>query len=95
MTDAGRQGRAPFPGEAGHNRAPHMTDWMTVRSGSTGSSTKVHAVVPDADTNEEGAPALCGQWLRDVTELMWDPRATNACLVCREKYRQLRTTHSW
>ena len=87
--------RAPLAGEVRHNDAPHMTDWMTIRSGSTGSSAKVHAVVPDADLTEEGAPALCGKWLRDVTERPWDPAAPNACLVCREKHRQIRTAHTW
>jgi hypothetical protein len=72
-----------------------MTDWMTIRSGSTGASAKVHAVVPDADMTEDGAPALCGKWLRDVTARAWDPASPSSCLVCREKYRQIRTARTW
>jgi len=70
---------------------------MNLQSGSTGRSARLHAVDPDARVTDLGASALCGQWLVDLADerVVWNANGPNACLVCREKQRQVLAARGW
>jgi hypothetical protein len=72
-----------------------MVDWARLRTGS--SQGRRHTIAPDAELTESGSPALCGRWLTDIDDAstVWDPRGPHACLVCREKQRQVLDTLLW
>jgi hypothetical protein len=46
---------------------------------------------------DDGAPAVCGRWLSVIDDppTMWDPKAGQSCLVCKEKQRQAIETINW
>jgi hypothetical protein len=74
-----------------------VTDWTKLRSGSTGRSSKLHAVDPDMRVTELGVSSLCGKWLVELSDetVVWDREHANVCLICREKQRQFLTTRRW
>ena len=70
-------------------------EWTRLRSG--WSHGRRHAIAPDGDVTDDGAPALCGRWLSVIDDppTMWDPKAGQSCLVCKEKQRQAIETINW
>jgi len=70
-------------------------DWTRLRAGTARG--RRHAIAPDIELTEVGASALCGQWVTefDTRTMVWHPRDPHACLVCREKQRQVLGTLTW
>jgi hypothetical protein len=64
-------------------------DWTRLLAGS--SRGRRHAIAPEAEVTKAGVAALCGQWLTEFDDraMLWHRRDPYACLLCREKQRQV------